>query len=392
MEVYAGSYKRLRIVNENEANFEKMFWQVKKPNERRTVMLKSLVNRKAAKEEFEIMRQLDHPNIVKVFESVEFSFQQCSYFGIAMEFMNLGDLRSFINMKNEQPPDERIWNEKDALVLVVQVLNGLRYLHQNEIIHRDLKPSNIFLGENNRLAIGDFGISDKLATTRMTKIIGTDDFLPPEAISSREEAENLTYARDMWSCGIVLYMIAYLKHPFVTKKRIRTMTQYKFPKCDDLISLCLKKNVDDRVANACLLAQDEYIGSLLYQLDSGISFVDMIFSGNFVEVVRLVNIKLEKDKKTLEEKNNSLQTKVKNLASDIRVKEFDLKNKEVSWKIQKSMYEENLQRMNRENESKKLENSINKDDILNDFNAKREQQSLLKLMDKIVLVATKENV
>lgn len=185
-------------------------------------MLKSLVNRKAAKEEFEIMRQLDHPNIVKVFESVEFSFQQCSYFGIAMEFMNLGDLRSFINMKHAQNRNQRNWVERDALVLVVQVVNGLRYLHQKEILHRDLKPSNIFLGENNRLAIGDFGISDKLATTRMTKIIGTEDFLPPEALESRE-AEHLTYARDMWSCGIVIYMITYLKHPFIEQHRIRTL-------------------------------------------------------------------------------------------------------------------------------------------------------------------------
>ncbi|CBY11266.1 unnamed protein product [Oikopleura dioica] len=294
MEVFAGPYKRLRIVNENEANFEKMFWKVKKPNERKTIMLKSLVNRKAAKEEFEIMCQLDHPNIVKVFESVEFSFQQCSYFGIAMEFMNLGDLRSFINMKSNQPRNERNWIERDALILVAQVVNGLRYLHQKEILHRDLKPSNIFLGENTRLTIGDFGISDKLATTRMTKIVGTDDFLPPEAIESREE--NLTFSRDMWSCGIVIYMIAYLRHPFIEENRVRTLvnicqakthgTDYRFPRCDALINLCLQKDVDDRVANACLLAKDHFIASLLYQLDSGVQFDNMDFSGNLVEVVQ----------------------------------------------------------------------------------------------------------
>ena len=186
-------------------------------------MLKSLVNRRAAREEFEIMRQLDHPNIVKVLESVEFSFQQCSYFGIAMEFMPLGDLRTFINMKNAQSLDDRNWNEKDALIFVAQVVSGLSYLHQKEILHRDLKPSNILLGENNRLVIGDFGISDKLMTTRITRIVGTDDFLPPEAIENREEAENLTFSRDMWSCGIVIFMISYLKHPLTEQNRIKTM-------------------------------------------------------------------------------------------------------------------------------------------------------------------------
>jgi hypothetical protein len=119
------------------------------------------------------------------------------------------------------------------------------------------------------------------------------------------------------------------------------------------LKLCLKSNIDERVANACLLAKDEYIATLLYQLDSGVKLTDMIFSGNFVEVIQRVNIQLENDKKKLES---------------------DLKNKELSWKRQKSKYEDNMQKMTPPNKSLNWDYTFNKADIVNDFNAQKLKQ------------------
>ena len=126
------------------------------------------------------MKQLDHKNIVKVLGRVRFDFEGCNYYGIAMEFLTRGNLENFIEAKKEEAallPNS--WTENDALRLIAQLINGLSFLHEKEVIHRDIKPSNIFLGENERLVIGDFGISGIFATTIITKIIGTDNYLPP---------------------------------------------------------------------------------------------------------------------------------------------------------------------------------------------------------------------
>ena len=149
-----------------------------------------------------------------------FTHGGCEYFGIAMMFMRNGDLQNFIDLKKDEVP--LCWTENDALRLIAQLVSGVSYLHQKEIIHRDIKPSNIFLGPDNELVLGDFGISDSLKTTRRTKIIGTDFYLPPEAIEEQHE-ERLSFARDIWGCGVVIYMISYLRHPFIVSSRMRTM-------------------------------------------------------------------------------------------------------------------------------------------------------------------------
>ena len=137
-----------------------------------------------------------------------------------MKFMRNGDLQNFIDSKKDEEP--LCWTENDALRLIAQLIAGLSYLHEKEIIHRDIKPSNIFLGPDNELVLGDFGISDSLETTRRTRIVGTDFFLPPEAIEEQED-ERLSFARDIWGCGVVIYMISYLRHPFVVSSRMRTL-------------------------------------------------------------------------------------------------------------------------------------------------------------------------
>lgn len=184
------------------------------------LVLKSSVNQENAKAEFEIMKRLNHKNVAKVLDGITFNYRDCVYFGLAIKYMKDGDLDQFINSKkNERPLN---WTQNDAMRMIVQVIAGLSYLHEREIIHRDIKPSNIFLGPESELVIGDFGISDSLQTTRLTRVVGTDYYLPPEAIEEQEE-ETLSFARDIWGCGVVIYMISYLKHPFTVTSRMRTM-------------------------------------------------------------------------------------------------------------------------------------------------------------------------
>ena len=76
------------------------------------LVLKSSVNKANAKEEYEIMRQLDHKNIVKVIDGIQFTNADCKYFGIAMMYMRNGDLQNFIDSKKNELPLR--WTENDA--------------------------------------------------------------------------------------------------------------------------------------------------------------------------------------------------------------------------------------------------------------------------------------
>jgi serine/threonine protein kinase len=143
--------------------------------------------------------------------------------------MQNGDLQHFIDTKKDEKPF--CWTENDALRLNAQLIAGLSYLHEEQIIHRDLKPSNVFLGSKDELVIGDFGISDSLETTRRTKIIGTDFYLPPEAIEEGD-AERLSFTRDIWGCGVIIYMLSYLRHPFIVSSRMRTLMNI----CDGFVA------------------------------------------------------------------------------------------------------------------------------------------------------------
>ncbi|CAG5094491.1 Oidioi.mRNA.OKI2018_I69.XSR.g13605.t1.cds [Oikopleura dioica] len=312
MTTFAGEYRLSRKLRDNSKNVEKMLWVVHKPSDRnKQFVLKSSVNQQTSKEEYEIMKKLDHKNIVKVFDEVFFDFNGCKYSGIVMEYLLKGDLESFLAEEKERNAD--YWDETDALRLITQLISGLSYLHQHQIIHRDLKPSNIFLCDNNRLAIGDFGISDSLETTRMTRIIGTDHYLPPEALEDFE-TEQLTFARDVWACGIVIFMISYFTHPFVENNRMRTLMNIcevkilphprSFSKCDALIKLCLQKEVEKRVGNACILAKNQNIESLIYQYDFGIPPSEFSFSEGLTSIVQSVNSKLIEDLKDLQMSSN----------------------------------------------------------------------------------------
>lgn len=96
--------------------------------------------RKKLKNEAEILKQLDHPNIIKLYEI----FEDKKYYYIIMEFLTGGELF-------EKITDEDFYGdftEKDAANIMQQVFRGINYCHCNNIVHRDLKPENLLLESN----------------------------------------------------------------------------------------------------------------------------------------------------------------------------------------------------------------------------------------------------
>ena len=119
--------------------------------------IKSINIRKISKNNFDelikevdIISSLDHPNIIKFYETYNDKF----YFHIVMELCRGKDLLYRI-YKNKM-------DEKNICLIIMKILHSISYCHSKGIIHRDLKPENIFINKNMEIKIDDFGISKKL--------------------------------------------------------------------------------------------------------------------------------------------------------------------------------------------------------------------------------------
>ncbi|CAK71442.1 unnamed protein product (macronuclear) [Paramecium tetraurelia] len=161
--------------------------------------------------ESQILKDLDHPNIVKILEV--FSDAQNIY--IITECLCGGELlervRSITN-----------YNEDIAKYYMQQILSAMVYCHNRKIVHRDLKPENILFDDkdiNSNLKIIDFGASEKIISKKLTTKIGTPYFLAPEILGSNGYDEKV----DVWSCGVILYILLIGKAPFRGKNQLETL-------------------------------------------------------------------------------------------------------------------------------------------------------------------------
>jgi len=123
--------------------------------------------------------------------------------------------------------------ELEVRYYLVQALNGVKYLHLHKIIHRDLKLGNLFLTEKMEEKIGDFGLATKLEFEgdKRRTVCGTPNYIAPEVL---DNTQGHSYEVDIWSLGVVLYILLIGKPPFEaadlksTYRRIRT-NDYSFP-------------------------------------------------------------------------------------------------------------------------------------------------------------------
>jgi polo-like kinase 1 len=139
---------------------------------------------------------------------------------------------------------------------MLQVLDGLEYLHSQKIIHRDLKLGNLFLNENMGIKIGDFGLATRIDFYGEKKktICGTPNYIAPEILESKGHS----YEVDVWSVGVIIYTLIYGRPPFESKdvkdtyKKIKECT-FSFPETvhasnslKNLVSSILQKDPHKR--------------------------------------------------------------------------------------------------------------------------------------------------
>ncbi|KAK6835190.1 hypothetical protein PG987_009884 [Apiospora arundinis] len=177
--------------------------------------------------ELEAIAKFSNPNYAHCFVTSQGWFETNDTVFITMEYLVNGDLQRYLT----QPLPE-----VEARQITAQVLEGLRYMHENNFVHRDLKPTNIMVvnkGPDWFVKIADFGISKRRqqdVTTLHTLQRGTFGFAAPKVFGFARHSP-YTFSVDMWSLGAVAYRMLTNATPFPTMADISeyVFQQIEFP-------------------------------------------------------------------------------------------------------------------------------------------------------------------
>ena len=291
-----GSYSKVKLVIKDDVKYamkiidkkvlknKKIFKQDNDGNVIVTNLLKD------ALKEIAILKKLDHPNIIKLYEILHNYQKQKIY--LILEYADYGDIVDYdeeseifsinkhvkeryaqdklgYNQKNDI--DNKIYYEEDDIRhFCKHILLGLDYLHKNGIIHHDIKPNNILLCKKKICKITDFNFSSILDNLNEDNIGSNgdtnDNFRAPETINlndnDNDNNKNREYQGkplDIWALGVTIYILTYLKFPFDTDKGVLELykiikeANVEFPlepwytrKIKFLIKECLEKDPNKR--------------------------------------------------------------------------------------------------------------------------------------------------
>ena len=174
--------------------------------------------------ETNLMKKLNHPNITKILEL----FEEKEYILIIMEYINGGNLFSFLKK-------HRTVSEKTAKLLYKQIILGIKYMHEQNIVHRDIKLENILIDLNNNIKICDFGIGRVLSSPDQPLFdqCGTPMYIAPEILLCSKDKGYKGFPVDIWSSGIVLYILLSGTLPFSFKNTSESLMGSKESKIEE---------------------------------------------------------------------------------------------------------------------------------------------------------------
>jgi tRNA A-37 threonylcarbamoyl transferase component Bud32 len=256
------------ILGEVQAGGMGIVYKAQDPQLRRTVALKMMRAGVLAtqqenirfRREAEAAAQLDHPNIIPVYEIDQ--HEGCLYF--TMPFAWGGSLA---DDKTRFLADHRA-----AVALVEQVARAVHHAHRRGILHRDLKPANILLDEQGVPWVSDFGLAKlcdaSLELTYTGQVMGTPSYMAPEQASG--QTKQVSAQTDVWALGVILYELLTGQRPFQGKTRDEQLRQIRTTdpprpcavSCsldrllETVILKCLEKEPSQRYPSAEALADD----------------------------------------------------------------------------------------------------------------------------------------
>ncbi|XP_061577791.1 death-associated protein kinase 2 isoform X2 [Cololabis saira] len=171
------------------------------------------VKREEIEREVTILQQLQHANIVSLHDV----YENRTDVVLVLELVSGGELFDFLARKESL-------SEEEATQFIKQILDGVQYLHSKRIAHFDLKPENIMLLDRNmrlpRIKLIDFGLAHQIeAGADFKNIFGTPEFVAPEVVNY----EPLGLEADMWSIGVITYILLSGASPFLGDTKQETL-------------------------------------------------------------------------------------------------------------------------------------------------------------------------
>ncbi|XP_035772253.1 death-associated protein kinase 1 [Neolamprologus brichardi] len=175
------------------------------------------VTREDIEREVNILKEIQHPNVIALHEV----FENKAEVILILELVAGGELFDFLAEKESL-------SEEEATQFLKQILDGVHYLHSKRIAHFDLKPENIMLLNRSvphpRIKIIDFGLAHKIDFGNDFKnIFGTPEFVAPEVVNY----EPLGLEADMWSVGVITYILLSGASPFLGDNKQETLANVK---------------------------------------------------------------------------------------------------------------------------------------------------------------------
>ena len=195
-------------------------------------------------QEYEMIADLDHPNIVKIYDLGVAD----DHAHIAMEYLDAGDLRQRIN--------EKIYANV-AVKYLREIASALARIHAVGILHRDLKPGNIMLRRDNSIALIDFGLAKRLRLqmeiTGSGEIFGTPYYMSPEQGHGNPVDER----SDIYSLGVIFYEMLTGEKPYQADNAMGIIYKHaqapipflpaRFAEYQSLLNMMLAKKPEDRL-------------------------------------------------------------------------------------------------------------------------------------------------
>ncbi|XP_023314228.1 calcium/calmodulin-dependent protein kinase type II delta chain isoform X5 [Trichogramma pretiosum] len=227
--------------------------------------------------EARICRKLQHPNIVRLHDSI----QEENYHYLVFDLVTGGELFEDIVARE-------FYSEADASHCIQQILESVHHCHHNGVVHRDLKPENLLLASKAKGAavkLADFGLAIEVQgdTQAWYGFAGTPGYLSPEVLKKEPYGKPV----DIWACGVILYILLVGYPPFWDEDQHRLYAQIKAgsydyptpewdtvtPEAKNLINQMLTVNPSKRItANDALkhpwICQRERVASIVHRQET----------------------------------------------------------------------------------------------------------------------------
>lgn len=241
-EGYCGTVRQARLIEDKGLG---RLYAVKSLNKRKI----TAANIEAVRREIDIIKECDCYYIVQFYEC----YEDEHYFHIVTEFCEGGDLVSFVEKKNgisEERAKKWFW----------QAATAVNYLHHFGVVHRDIKLDNFMLSsakeEEADLHLIDFGFATYYRERAPKSVVGTPFYVAPEVLG-----KNYSKECDVWSLGVLLYMMMFADPPFSGKRNTQIFESIKTkepsftsaacqsisPELRSLLEGLLKKNPAERL-------------------------------------------------------------------------------------------------------------------------------------------------